>query len=162
MRSKLTTKRITALLGVVAALAIAVGAFAYWTAGGSGSGTGTTADPGAQSVTVNQTSASSGLYPGGSVALSGNFDNANTNAVHVASVTASVTGVTDSNDVDITSTCATSNYNVTGTSSIGSSGSVPAGSGVGSWSGLTLNMTNSGSNQNACKGAKVVLGYTAS
>src|SRR5207244_9881129 len=50
-------------------------AFAFWTAGGSGSGTanaGTTA-----SVTVNQTVSPSGLYPGATAALSGNFDNPN-------------------------------------------------------------------------------------
>jgi len=163
MRSRLNKKRISALLGVLTALAIAVGAFAYWSAGGSGSGSGTTNDPGAQNVTVNQTSTSSGLYPGGSTALSGNFDNpSTTNSVHVASVTASVSDVTDGTN-SIAATCPTTNYNVTGTSSIGGSGMVPTGTGQGSWSGLTLNMTNpTNTNQDACKGATVVLSYTAS
>ena len=58
---------------LVAVLALGGLAFAYWTQGGSGSGTssaGTTT-----AITVNQTGAPSGLYPGGPVAtLSGTFD----------------------------------------------------------------------------------------
>ena len=42
-------------------------------------------------ITVNQTSAVTGLYPGGPAApLSGNFDNPNAGAVHVGTVTVSI------------------------------------------------------------------------
>ena len=66
----------TWILGGVAAIvgASAIGAFAYWTVSGSGSGSASTGT-GNVAVTVNQTSSSSGLYPGGSVGLSGNFTN---------------------------------------------------------------------------------------
>src|SRR3954468_23421497 len=64
---KFTLKKKMIAGAAAAALVLGAGgaAIAYWTTGGSGSGsgsTGTTVD-----VTVNQTSASSGLYPGGSV-----------------------------------------------------------------------------------------------
>jgi hypothetical protein len=38
---------------------------------------------------------------------------------------------------------------------------VPVGTGVGSWSGLSLSMTNSGSNQDNCKNVTVPVAYTA-
>ena len=70
-------------------IAVAGGvAFAYWTSGGTGSGNGHTAT--AAGVTVKQTSSAAGLYPGGSVALSGNFDNSSSSKVYVAAVTASM------------------------------------------------------------------------
>lgn len=153
MRS-LTKHRILRAGMVITVLAIATTAIAYWSATGGGSGSGATADPGAQSVTVNQTSASSGLYPGGSVALSGNFDNSSANAVHVNGVTAAVTGTDKAG-------CTAANYSVTGTSSVANGGSVPSGSGTGGWSGLTLNMLNTASDQEACKGATVSLSYSA-
>lgn len=137
-------------------LALAAAAYAYWSASGSGAGTATTADPGAQSVVVNQTSAASGLYPGSSVALSGDFDNAATNAVHVNAVTASVTG-TDKPG------CAAGNYSISGVSTIAGGGMVPSGNGTGGWSGLTLSMVDDPVNdQEACKGATVSISYSAS
>ena len=148
-------RRLLAVASVLAVVALTSIAYAYWTASGSGSGAGVTADPGAQSVVVNQTSASSGLYPGGSVALSGNFDNPATNAVHVAGISATVTGTDKAG-------CNAADYSISGTPAIANSGSVPSGTAVGGWSGLTLSMANTGSNQDACKGATVSISYTAS
>ncbi len=66
------SKRGIALLAVLVVAAIAAfGAYAYWTTTGNGTGSATTGTD--HGVTVNQTSPSSGLYPGGSVALSGDF-----------------------------------------------------------------------------------------
>src|SRR5207248_1444241 len=65
-------------------LGIAVGAYAYWTQSGSGTGSAT-ADT-TSSITVNQTSSVSALYPGGTaVTLSGNFNNPNSSAVKISS-----------------------------------------------------------------------------
>jgi hypothetical protein len=148
-------RHIVKALATLAVLSIAAAAFAYWSATGSGSGSATTANPGAQSVTVNQTSASSGLYPGGSVPLSGNFDNSAANAVHVNGVTATVTGTDHPG-------CTAADYAISGTSAIAGGGSVASGNGKGGWSGLTLSMIdNPTSDQGACKGATVSISYSA-
>src|SRR5580698_10062282 len=63
-------------------------AFAYWSISGSGSGTGSTGAPAV--VTVVQTSANTITAPGGSIALSGDFNNPNTGNTYVTSVTAAV------------------------------------------------------------------------
>ena len=91
------SKRGVALLAVLVVAAIAAfGAYAYWTTTGNGTGSATTGTD--HGVTVNQTSPSSGLYPGGSVALSGNFTSnpANSGNVWVTSVSASIDPFSDS------------------------------------------------------------------
>src|SRR5262249_59981347 len=84
------SKRTWVVIGIVAVVASsAIGAYAYWTVTGSGSGSASTA-AGNVAITVNQTSASSGLYPGGSVGLSGNFTNPASFNQYVTSVSASI------------------------------------------------------------------------
>ena len=135
------------------------GAFAYWTTDGSGNGAGTTGTT--QAITVHQTSTVTGLAPGATAQpLSGNFDNPNDSSVFVAAVTATVSDVTDGDGVSIADDCATNNYAITGTASVGAQ--VPVGDGVGSWSGLSLSMANTAQSQDACKGATVVIAYTVS
>ena len=144
------TKRRVAFVASVVVLASAVGAYAYWTQGGSGTGTAT-ADT-TSSITVNQTSSVTGLYPGGPAAgLSGNFDNPNSSPVTISSVTATVSSVSPPG-------CATSNFSIGG--SMGST-TVPSGSGVGAWSGLTISLDETGVNQDVCKGATANIAYTA-
>lgn len=147
-------RRATKAVAAIAVLALAAAAYAYWSGGGSGSGSATTA-AGASGLTVNQTTVVPALYPGRTVALSGTFDNPNTFEVEVTSVTATLS-TTDPDCVVGT------NYAVTGTSTIGNGGLVPAGNGQGSWSGLTLEMLNLASNQDTCKGAPITITYTAS
>ena len=138
------------LVGAIAA----VGGYAFWTQSGSGSGSaavGTTS-----SITVNQTSTISGLYPGGPAqALSGNFDNPNTSPVLVSTVAATVTGTSAG------AACDASNFAVTGSPTTVNA-SIPSGSGVGAWSGMTLKMLETGVNQDACKSVTVNISYTAS
>ena len=150
-------KGIAALVAVAVVAVGAMGAFAYWTTSGSGTGsvaTGTTAG-----ITVNETSASTNLFPGGSKSLSGNFDNGNSFPVFVTAVTASVTAFTAQAD-NTKPACTAADFNVTGTATVGAQ--VPSGSGQGSWSGLTLNMVNSGANQDNCKGITVPLTLASS
>jgi hypothetical protein len=128
-------------------------AYAFWTGGGSGTGTATAGTP--ASLTVNQTGAAiTGVFPGGpSKSLSGTFDNPNSGPVYVANVTAIVASTSAGG-------CTASDFAISGTATVNAE--VPAGNGKGSWSGLSLSMTDTGSNQDACKGATINIAYTAS
>lgn len=147
-------KRLALALALVVGAVAAIGAYAFWTQAGSGSGTaavGTTSN-----ITVNQTSSVSGLYPGGPTqALSGNFDNPSTSPVFVSTVSATVTGTSAG------ASCNASNFQVNGSPAT-ISASVPSGNGVGSWSGITVQMLETGVNQDACKNATVNISYTSS
>jgi hypothetical protein len=146
-------KRKFIVLALLALAAVsAVGGYAFWTGGGTGTGNagvGTTT-----ALVVKQTSTITGLVPGGpALALSGNFDNPGTSAVFVTAVTASVTGTSAAG-------CLAKDFTIGGTAPVGAS--VPIGSGVGSWSGLTISMANTALNQDACKSATVNISYVAS
>lgn len=140
------------VLGLLGVFVMAGAAFAYWTMTGSGTGSASTGTPTA--VTVNQTSTVSALAPGsGTQGLSGNFDNPNTGPVYIASVTAVVSG-TDKVG------CDASDYTIAGTATVNAQ--VAAGTGVGSWSGLTIAFNNKATtNQDACKGAAVAITYSS-
>ena len=162
MFRRFTKKRTIVALGVVAALAITGAAVAFFTAGGSGSGSATVGS--ASNVTVNQTSTISGLYPGATgQALSGNFDNNGSGPVKIGSVTAEVTGVTPASGNTHTANgkpdCATSDFEITGSSN--DPGSIPVGAGQGTWNGLSVDMKETGANQDNCQGASLTITYTA-
>jgi hypothetical protein len=147
----LSKKSVTA---ATAALVLVGGgaAFAYWTTTGSGTGTATAGD--VTALTVKQTSSVAGLYPGGpALTLSGNFDNPNSGKVFVASVSATVTGTDHAG-------CTAADFEIGGSAPVGTE--INPGTGVGSWTGLTLRLVDSSANQDACKGATVALAYTAS
>lgn len=147
-------KRFTLIAITVAAVLVGGGiAAAYWTNSGSGSGAAGTGSNVA--VTVNQTSTVSGLAPGlPAQALSGNFDNPNAGPVFVAAVTATVTGTDQPG-------CGPTDYTIAGTATVGAQ--VAAGTGVGAWSGLTIQFNNKPAvNQDACKTAVVTIAYTSS
>ncbi|MFL5896511.1 MAG: hypothetical protein ACJ76Z_15530 [Thermoleophilaceae bacterium] len=178
MRSKITKKRITALLGVVAALAVAVGAVAYWTAGGSGSGTGTNVSTTSSlGLTANGLG---GLTPSGSKSFSVDFTNPNSYAVRVSSVLIDdrygdgITGgaegtnaahggngITTSDAGCLSSWFATNAS--TGSFALGSAVTVPAnngttdGSATASSVGTVSMPTNTTDNQNVCKGVTLTL-----
>jgi hypothetical protein len=147
------TKR-TALLaaGVAVAVASAGVAYAYWTTNGSGTGSATTGTTSA--VTVKQTSTVSNLAPGlPAQALQGNFDNGNAGPVLVHSVTAAVTGTSNPG-------CTAADFTVVQPALVDVE--VPAGPGMGSWSGGSLVFKNDPvRNQDACKGVTVALSYTS-
>ena len=154
MFSTIRSKKTRAALTAVAALAAAAVAVAYWTASGSGTGSGSTAS-GTQSVTVNQTSSVTGLYPGGPAkALSGNFDNPNDGPAYVTSISASVTGTSAG------AACGASNFEITGgPASVNQN--IAAGNGKGSWSGLEVRMLDTSTNQDACKGVTLNISYSS-
>jgi hypothetical protein len=135
-------------------------AAAYWTIGGSGTGNGgSTSAP--SSVTVVQTSTGIITAPGGSVALSGDFNNPNSGATYVTSVTAVVSPSFTSSVVSGSlPACTAADFTITGTSS--TPGDVPAGTAKGSWSGFTLTLIDSATNQDNCENlTSVPIVYTS-
>jgi hypothetical protein len=162
MFRRITKKRAIVALTVVAALAVAGGAIAYFTAGGTGTGSASVGS--ASNVKVNQTSSISGLYPGATpVALSGNFDNTGSGPVNIGSVTAVVSGVTALAGNDHATNgkpdCTTNDFEIGGTSN--NPGSIPTGTSVGAWNNLTVDMKETGANQDNCQGASIQITYTA-
>jgi hypothetical protein len=148
--------RFVALAAGALAVALAGVAFAFWTQGGSGSG-GATAGT-TTAITVNQTSTPTGLYPGGPAqALSGTFTNPNPHPVRISAVTAAVHPFSVQSDSS-KPPCTEGDFAVGGTSGLTT---VPAGTGVGTWSGLTVSMVNGTGNQDNCKGVSITLDYTA-
>lgn len=146
-------KRTTAIVATAAVLVVGGGAaYAYWTNTGSGTGQATTGTN--TTIVVNQTSTVTGLAPGlPAQALSGNFDNPNSSPVYVTGVTATVTGTDKAG-------CGPTDYTIAGTAAVNAE--VPAGTGVGSWSGLTIAFNNKPAvNQDACKDAVVSIAYVA-
>jgi len=55
--------------------------------------------------------------------------------------------------------CSASDFVIGGTGTVAAE--IPSGNGQGAWSGLTLSMTDTGANQDACKGATITIAYTA-
>jgi hypothetical protein len=157
---KKNKRRATKVVALAAILVVAGGAaFAWWTAGGSGTGSASTGNVSA--LTVVQTSTVIGLAPGlPAQTLSGKFNNPNSGPVYVASVTASISSVTDASGDPIVG-CDDTDYTL-GSATMAVGAEVPAGNAQGSWTGATLAFHNKSSNQDACKGAVVHLAYTAS
>lgn len=150
---RFTKKTVAVATGIVVLVMAAGVAYAYWTNTGSGTGEATTGTN--ESLVINQTSTITGLAPGAPAqVLSGTFDNPNTSPVYVTAVTATVTGTDQAG-------CDASNYTIAGSAPVNAQ--VPAGDGVGSWSGLTIQFNNKPDvNQDACKNAVVDIAYTAS
>ncbi|HVW81274.1 MAG TPA: hypothetical protein VHB69_10095 [Mycobacteriales bacterium] len=151
MRKINNKKKAAAILGGGALVLTSGGvALAYWTSTGSGSGTAATGS--VQNVSVVQTSTSSGLYPGGSVQLSGNFNNTNTGKVYVGTVTATIGTLPQG--------CVAGDFSISGTGAVNAE--IPSGTGVGSWSGITLTMNDTAANQDACKSQTIPVTYSVS
>jgi hypothetical protein len=107
---------------------------------------------------VKQLSSPTGLYPGGAVTLSGNFDNPNPGKVYVTAVSATVTTFSlQANPAK--PACTQADFTITGTAPVGAE--ILSGPGVGSWSGLSLNMTDAATNQDNCKGITVPITYAS-
>jgi hypothetical protein len=144
-------------LVAVCVFAIAGVAYAYWTTSGTGTGSASTSEP--DVITVNQTSTVSDLYPGGPTqALSGDFGNPNPGSIFVGAISAAISEVTGPN-IGPGAPCSAADYQLNGFP-LTVNTQIPPGSGVGSWSGGSLQMLNTASNQNGCKGATVTIGYT--
>lgn len=168
MKKFLTTKKGMAL-GVIAALVVAASAYAYFTSTVA-SGTGTaTAGTTAANITATVTNVPNALNPGAgtqpaNITLS---NDSSTEQARVASYTLAVTDVTkgvDSNNkpISITADCATSNFTAVG-GSVDSAKQLLATKGsTGDHVDVTgtVQMNETGLNQDKCQGATVVLTAT--
>lgn len=155
---KFTKRRAMAVLGVIAVLAVAGAAIAYWTAGGTGTANGQAA-AGVSDLTANLTTPLSDMYPGDSPqSLAGTIDNPNSASVYVTSVTASISKVTPAGS----GSCDKTDFTLANpTMSVGRD--VPNGSPADSFSGATIQFNNKPStNQDGCKGAAVEITYSIS
>ena len=148
---RLTKKPKAIIVGAaIVGLASAGVAYAYWTTSGTGSAMATTGT--VVGITVNETTSATNLYPGGPAQpLAGNFNNSNAGAVYVASVTAALG--------TLPTGCLPADFTIAGTALVGAN--VASGTGVGSWSGLTIAMNNTGVSQNACKASSIPLVLTS-
>jgi hypothetical protein len=152
------TKRIAVITAVLMLVGGGI-AFAYWTTTGTGTGSATSGT--GDTITVNQTSVITDVNPGAAPqTLSGTFTNTTDSAYTVSSLTATVDSVTTS---PAGGDCEADDYVIAGTATFGNGGAVPIGTGVGSWTGLTIAFVNAAAeDQNDCKGATVAIAYEAS
>lgn len=149
-------KRTIASLTVVAVLGIAGAAIAYFTTTGSGTGTagvGTSA-----ALTITQTGAVSNLSPGAAAQpVAYTITNSSSGGQNLGIVSATVASVTPVGS----NTCATSNFTTTpATTAVGT---IAGGATFTSTTATqpTVQMTETGTNQNGCQGATVNLTLTA-
>jgi hypothetical protein len=139
-------KRFVALfMATFAVLAGCGAAFAYWTIGGSGNGTASTGS--ASAVTVLQTTTIAGLYPGDVVPLAGDFNNPGTGSVYITSVTATIGAFSSQTNATLPA-CTQADFAISGTSN--TPGEIAVGTG-GSWSGLSVTLIDSATNQDNCE-----------
>ena len=147
-------------IAAVAAVTVAGSglAYAYWTTGGSGSGTTATGTATANLV-VKQVGTLPALVPGlAAQTLSGNFDNPNTSAVYVGTVTASIQSVTPATGL----TCTVGDYTLANPT-MTVDREIPSGTAQGTWTGATIAFNSKPDvNQDGCKGATVNLSYAIS
>jgi hypothetical protein len=150
------TKRTLAIAAVTAIFLSSAGmAYAYWTTDGGGTSTATAGT--STAVTVNQVGILTALFPGDTAqTLSGDFNNTSSGPVHITTVTVSIASVHQAGVVAVG--CSSADYTLTG-AAMSAVQSVPVGSGVGSWTGATIQFKNTASNQDACKGAVINLAY---
>jgi hypothetical protein len=169
-KKKMKNRTVALIAGIGVAVLGGGIAFAYFTGVGSGSGTATVGSN--NPIVVNQTSAVTAMGPGiAPQALSGNFTNSNGGPVFIGSVSAVVTGVPAGTPSPGPLACTATDFVITG----GAGGvapfnnayttpinrQVPVGTGVDTWSGLTLAFVNKATNQDACKNASITITYTA-
>ena len=149
--------RFAPLLAIIVVLGLCGVALGFWTQGGSGSGSATSGT--STIIVVNQTGAPTGLYPGGpAAALAGTFTNTNAGSVNITSVTAAVHAFASHLVSATKPDCTQADFAIGGTSG---ANVVPAGTAVGSWSGLTVRLVDNGLNQDNCKNVTITIDYTA-
>jgi hypothetical protein len=145
-------------VGAVVVAAGAGTAFAYWTT--SGSGTGTAAVGTSSAITVNQTSTVAGLYPGGpAVSLAGNFTNGASGKQFVGQVSVAVQSGWTSRTDSTKPACTSADFTLVQPTA--TNAEVPSGTNVGAWSGASISMIDSATNQDNCKTVSVPLVYTS-
>jgi hypothetical protein len=149
-----SNKTRTLLLTVLALLTLVSAANAYRPASSNAAG-----QPGQLSVV--QSTSLAAMHPGDSAqTLSGSFDNADGDAIHVNTVTASVS-VTEAAGA-AAGTCDASDF-ILSHATMAVNADVAPGQATGAWTGATIRFNNKPDvNQDACKGATVKVSYATS
>jgi len=150
---KLVKKRTALTLSVVAVLAVAGLAIAYWTTTGSGEGSGAVASSNG-TLTLHGT-ISNELTPGGSSPVAFTADNANSSSEQVGTVHA----VVSIDKAHAEAGCEASDFTIADTAenqTIAAGGKAVALAKEGS-----IAMADTNSNQDACKGATISLALTS-
>ena len=165
MRIYKNKKVIALVVGIAAAASLSVGAYAYFTSTGNGSGSASVGTSTTWQVTT--LSATGGpLTPGGPTeSITYKVKNNSTGYQNLANVALSVANADGSawsavsgcskNDFSIDGASAGATFNDTGQAADLAPGATATGS-------ITLQMVDSGSNQDGCKGATVPLYISAS
>jgi hypothetical protein len=149
----LRRKHMAIAAGVVA-VAVAGTAYAFWSSGGAGTGSASVTNPGAQSVSISQTGSINNLSPGGPAqTVAGTVANSNGNAVRVGTITATVSGTSDAG-------CPASEFSLPqATATVNQT--LPGGTGSANWSGISVQLNETGANQDDCKGVTVNLSFSS-
>jgi hypothetical protein len=151
--------RKTTIIATTVALIVAtsVVAYAFWTNSGAGSGQAST---GTNTVTVHQLSTPSGLTPNGPAApLFGDFTNPNSSGVYVSSVSAEITGITGGPQDPTKPACTAADFYIYNNPTWVYT-TVPTGSHVSAWSGMSIQLVDNGLIQDNCKNVTVDLSYS--
>ena len=165
MLRALRKKRVLAGLGVVACLAVAGVAAAYFSASGAGSGNAQVGTSSALTINATITPGSGGIVPGGNpAAVSFTVNNPGSGNQRVGSVT--MTGVQAYSDAghttNITGTtagqCDTAKFSMT---PVTENQTVPAGGPTALAQPGSLAFADSGTNQDGCKNAYLVASFTS-
>jgi hypothetical protein len=149
-----TSKKTFAIVASATAAVLVGGgvAVAYWTTTGAGTGTATAGTTSA--FTITQTNSPTGLYPGGPAQnLSISVTNPGTSAAQISTVAATATS-TDKVGCDAADFAVAVNPIATTPIAPGASVAFP--------NVATVALTNTASNQDACKNAVVTISYTVS
>ena len=160
MKKHINKKRVVLAAIVTVALALASGvAYAYWTSTGSGNGS-MTAAASITGITVNQTGTLTAMFPGDAAqTLHGTFTNSTGSPVYVGHVNVSISKV-EKPAGTLAVGCDATDFDLNGSAAVNAE--VPVGSpSTMLWSGHTIQFKDkTTSNQDACKGATVLLSYS--
>jgi type II secretory pathway pseudopilin PulG len=135
------------------------GAFAFWSSTGTTAGAAEVAAD-ATDLVVTQVGAPSGLFPGGSpVGIVANVENPSGTDIQLTDVTVTVTDVLDGSGASIGAGCPTTDFAIADAAYSGEL--IPAGGVTADETVATIRLKETGVNQDACKGASVVLSLVA-
>lgn len=153
-------KRIAIISGTVLSVVIGGAAFAFWTQTGAGTGTATTGT--INPIVINQLSDNNTakMWPGsGPVTLSGDYTNANDAKVYVHTISVVVDPAWTVAADPSKPACTAGDFTVS--PAIVIDGEIDSGTNVQSWSGLTIQLDDLGTNQDNCKNVDPELLYTS-
>lgn len=158
MFGRINRKRTLTAIAAFAVLAIAGGAFAYFTTSGEGKGSATVGT--SQEVTVTQVGSITNLRPGGEPqAVDFAIHNPQSTKQFISSVKVTISNVEGPN-ISVATPCTAADFKLTQPTAINKD--LAAGATEFSPSGATIAMIDSESNQDGCKEATVNLSFSAS